>query len=78
MPVDNLSVDSNGDIWAASVLKTFDIVDVINDTFNKGSPTTIFKIHGTMGGKCSEANFVSGATVVVFDSAPGRLFAGGI
>lgn len=61
------------------------LIDAINDPFNKGSPTTTFKIHRTVDGmyqvtkvlEDGEAKFVSGATVAVFDSATGRLFVGG-
>lgn len=86
MPIDNLSVDSNGDIWAVGITKMFDLMDFIGDPFNKVSPATVFKIHKTSGGKYEhtkaledgEAKFVNGATVAVFDTATKRLFIGGM
>ncbi|CAI6339826.1 unnamed protein product [Periconia digitata] len=85
MAADNLSVDSNGDIWAVGIPKVFDLVDSIVDPFNKESPSTIFKIHKSRDGKYKftkvledrDARFVASATIAVFDSLRGRLFIGG-
>jgi hypothetical protein len=51
MPVDNLSMDSNGEIWAAGILKMFELIESIGDPFNKHSPATVFKIRKTSVGK---------------------------
>jgi hypothetical protein len=86
MPVDNLSVDANGDIWTAGFPNMFVTMEAIGDPFNKGSPAAIFKIYKTADGRYEatkvledgEAKFVSGATVAVFDAATERLFIGGM
>ncbi|PVH95126.1 serum paraoxonase/arylesteras-like protein [Periconia macrospinosa] len=85
MPVDNLSVDTNEEIWAVGITKMFDLIDSIGDPFNKGSPTTVFKIHKAPDGKYEtmkvledrEAKFVSSGTIAVFDAATEKLFVGG-
>lgn len=86
MPVDNLSMDSNGEIWAAGTPKMFELIDSIGDPFKKRTPATVFKIRKTSVGKYEttkaledgEAKFVNGATVASFDAATERLFIGGM
>lgn len=85
MTIDNLSVDSNGDIWAVGFPRGLAILDVIAEPFTKTAPSAIFKIRKS-GEKQYEVNkvledgeakFVSAATVAVFDRKTERIFIGG-
>lgn len=44
MPVDNMSVDSNGDIWAAAFPKILDVLFAFRNPREKGFPSTIWRI----------------------------------
>jgi hypothetical protein len=85
MSVDNLSVDSLGDIWAAGIPRMLELIGAIGEPFDRTSPSTVFKIR-RIGEKKYEvdkvledgqAKVVSGATTAVFDRQTERLFIGG-
>ncbi|KAF2797224.1 hypothetical protein K505DRAFT_298745 [Melanomma pulvis-pyrius CBS 109.77] len=86
MPIDNLSVDSNGDIWAAGMTKMLEVMAVMGDPLNRLSTSTVFLIHKTEDGvyettkvlEDGEKKALSGASTVVHDVRTGRLFVGGI
>ena len=86
MPVDNLSVDENGDIWAAAFPKVMRFLDTFGDPHGIDSPSTIWKITRKAEGGYSttkvledrDAGFVAGATVAVHDVRSGKIFVGGM
>ncbi|MCJ1382481.1 hypothetical protein MMC17_005594 [Xylographa soralifera] len=86
MPVDNLSVDKNGDIWAAGIPKAFVFTATFEDPFERKSPSTIWRIRKLKKRKGyevrkiledKEANVMSGATVAIHDVKTGKLFISG-
>ena len=84
MPVDNLSVDENGDIWAAAFSKVLKLLGSFGDPYKVDSPTTLWRIRKVLGGYVTEkvlenadAVVLGGATVVRHDVKTGKLFIGG-
>jgi SpoU rRNA methylase family enzyme len=85
MGLDNLSVDSSGNIWAAGVPRVLELIGAVGEPFDKTSPSTIFRIRKTGERQYEvdkvledgEAKLVSGATTAVFDGQSERLFIGG-
>ena len=84
MPVDNLSVDKSGDIWAAAFPKVLKLLESFGDPYNINSPTTVWRIRKTTDGyttqkilEDAEAAIVGGATVVRHDVKTGKLFISG-
>lgn len=85
MPVDNLSVDSKGGIWAAGMPKMLEVMALMNDPLNALSTSTVFKIDRNEKGAYETKKVLedggkkvlSGATTVVHDVRTGRLFVGG-
>lgn len=85
MPVDNLSVDSSGNLWAAGIPRMLELIDAVGAPFDKSSPSTIFTIRKMDEDKYEvntaladgQANVVSGATTAVFDRRSEKLFIGG-
>lgn len=85
MGLDNLSVDSEGNIWAAGFPRVLDMIASVEKPFEKMSPSTIFRIRkiGELQYEVDkvledgEAKVVSGATTAVFDRRSDRLFIGG-
>lgn len=86
MPVDNLSVDAHGIIWAAGMTKVAETMGAVGDPFNRLSPSTIFQIHKRDDGKYEtskvledrDKRILSGASTAVHDTTTGRLFIGGM
>ena len=84
MPVDNLAVDRNGDIWAAGMPKALDVIASLDDPFGKTAPSTVFKITKTDTGYTSvkiiedkEMKVLTGVTVARHDVQSRRMFFGG-
>ena len=84
MPIDNLSVDPNGDIYAAGFPKIFLLLKSFTDPYNIRSPSTLWRIRKSVSGyevkkilEDKEMNTMSGATIVQHDVKTGRLFIGG-
>ena len=90
MPVDNISVDEDGDIYAAAFPDALQFVRTLADPYQIESPTTIWKFTRSIGsdGKVSYlqqkviedkySQGIGGATIAVHDSKTGRLFLGGM
>ena len=86
MPVDNLSVDQAGDIYAAAFPKILEVVKAFQNPYGRGFPSTIWRIRRVSPGldyevkkilEDGEAKIIQGATVVRHDRKTGRLFMGG-
>lgn len=85
MPLDNLSVDSDGNLWVAALPRMFDTVESIAEPFDKTAPSAIFKISKTEDAQYKveqvladgEGEVLGGATTAVFDRKSDRLFIGG-
>ena len=84
MPVDNLSVDKNGDVWAAAFPKVLQLLKSFSDPSHIDSPTSIWRIRKVQGSyvkqkvlEDAEARIVGSATVVTHDTKTGKLFIGG-
>ena len=87
MPIDNLSVDQNGDIYAAAFPKILKVVRAFKNPYGKGFPSTIWRIRRLGPGMDYEvkkvledgaAKIIQGATVTRHDTKTGRLFLGGM
>ncbi|PSN65490.1 hypothetical protein BS50DRAFT_575481 [Corynespora cassiicola Philippines] len=86
MPTDNLSVDSNGDIWTGSMPKLLEIVAAVEDPLHNLATSTIWKISQDKNGKYTvtkmledkEMKVISAVTTAVHDVKTGRLFLGGV
>ena len=84
MPIDNLSVDRNGDIYAAAFPKILRLLDSFKDPHHVDSPSTIWRIHKAGLSyevkkmlEDREAKTMGGATVARHDAKSGMLFIGG-
>ena len=86
MPIDNLSVDRDGNIWAAGIPKALDARLAFEDPFNFQWSSTIWRIRKLASGKGYEvkkiledrdARFVAGVTTAVHDAKTGRIFTSG-
>ena len=84
MPIDNLSVDVNGDIYAAGFPKIMLLLKSFTDPYNLQSPSTLWRIRKSVSGyevtkllEDREQTTMSGATIVQHDAKTGRLFIGG-
>lgn len=86
MPIDNLSVDKNGDIWGAGFPSMMRTLASIADPWNVDWPTTVWRFQKEQfGGKYTtekviedrEARMVAGATTVQHDVKTRRLFMSG-
>lgn len=85
MPVDNLSVDETGDIYAAGIPKTLKVLEAFKKPYENVSPSTIWRIRKSGSSyqvqkilEDKEAKLISGATIARNDFKTGRLFIGGI
>ena len=84
MPIDNLSLDKNGDIYAAAFPKALKFIKSLSAPYDIDSPSTIWRIR-RVGNKHEvtkvledkEAKILGGATVARHDVKTGRLFMGG-
>ncbi|TVY75620.1 Serum paraoxonase/arylesterase [Lachnellula suecica] len=84
MPVDNLSLDADGDIWASGFPKALEMAASMLDPFNVSPKSTIWRIRKGVEGyevrkmvEDRDAVAISGATTTVHDTLTGRLFIGG-
>lgn len=86
MPVDNLSIDRNGDIFAAGFPKLLKVLDAFKKPYETRSPSTIWRIRRVGLGldyevvkilEDREAKILRGLTIAVHDVKTGRLFLGG-
>jgi hypothetical protein len=50
MPTDNLSLDVNGDIWAAGLPKALQAVPAAHDPYKAQAPTTVWRVSKTPEG----------------------------
>ncbi|KAH8781894.1 serum paraoxonase/arylesterase-like protein [Hyaloscypha finlandica] len=50
MPIDNLSLDVNGDIWAAGLPKALQAVPAAHDPYKAQAPTTVWRVSKTPEG----------------------------
>lgn len=87
MPVDNLSVDRNGDIWAAAISKPLDVGSALADTYNFAFRSTIWRIRNLEPDlgyevkkmlEAKEAKILGGATTAEHDVDIGRLYISGV
>ncbi|KAH7121299.1 hypothetical protein B0J11DRAFT_590347 [Dendryphion nanum] len=88
MPVDNLSVDANGDIWAAGLTKLLEIMAAVADPLNEVATSTVWRIRarrGASGGyevtkalEDGEKKILSMVSTAVHDVRTGRLFLGSV
>lgn len=79
--IDNLSVDANGDIWAAAFPAALAIFKVYEDPYNSVAPTTVLRVRKVDGKyvvdkaiEDGEGEFLPATTTVVHDAKTGRLF----
>ena len=85
MPIDNLSVDKVGDIYAAAFPDPLILLKSLEDPYNLDAPSTIWRIR-KVGSKYDihkvledkEAKIMGGATIARHDVKTGRLFIGGM
>ena len=85
MPIDNLNLDKDGNLWGASFPKMLDFVAASRNPYKRNSPTAVWRIRkGAEGGYVTEkvvedreGKVVGGATVAVHDVPTGRIFTGG-
>jgi hypothetical protein len=84
MPIDNLSVDPNGDVWVAGLPKALEAVPAAGDPFNKKTPTTIWRVTRTPEGyktikvlEDRDMKVLEQISTVQHDFKTGRLFIGG-
>lgn len=84
-PIDNLSQDANGDIFAAVLPKAGQTVASMKDPFNLNPPSAVVKItKDDEGGwtwtkviEDANGDVLPGSTVAIHDSKTGRLFLSG-
>jgi hypothetical protein len=84
MPVDNLAVDSKGDIYAAGMPKILELMETLDDPFNKFALSTVFRISKSPKGyvhekvvEDKERRVLSGVGTARHDAKTGRIFMGG-
>ncbi|CAK4031517.1 unnamed protein product [Lecanosticta acicola] len=87
-PIDNLSQDGNGDIWAAAIPKLSRLLESFENPMGVVSPATVFRIRRRKhaGGEWEvekvledrDAEVLPGATTAVHDVKTGRIFLSGI
>lgn len=85
-PVDNLSEDQNGDVWAAVFPHALGLFEHMKYPWGDSVPASaVFRISRTAGGGYSamkvledrDGEVLPGSTTVVHDAATGRLFLSG-
>jgi len=88
-PIDNLSEDAEGDIYAATMPKVLDGLGAFDDPFNAPTPAAaVHRVRRIKGGKEYEYQIVKvvedakgevlpGTTTVIHDAKKGRLFLSG-
>ncbi|KAF6845312.1 serum paraoxonase arylesterase [Colletotrichum musicola] len=85
--IDNLSVDANGDIWAAVFPRGIEILQASKDPLNARVKSAVIRIRRRVGDEPyewekviedGEAEVLPGSTTVVHDAKTGRLFFSGV
>lgn len=81
MPLDNLSLDANGDIWAAGLPKALIAVKAAHNPFKKQAPTTVWRVSKTDEGyktfkvlEDRDSKVLTQIATVQHDVKTGRLF----
>jgi hypothetical protein len=81
MPIDNLSVDANGDIWAAALPKALKAIKAAHNPFTHKTPTTVWRISKTPDGyktfkvlEDRDSKVITQIGTVQHDVKTGRLF----
>jgi hypothetical protein len=89
-PIDNMSMDQRGDIYAASFPKILDVVEAFENPYDKGFPSTIWRIRRLLADtnewnyeikkiiEHQDSEIINGATVAIHDAKTGRLFMSGM
>lgn len=85
MPLDNIAIDLNGDLWVPGFPDGFQLLKWMEDPPNARLPATVWKIKTAENGEFevkkivedAEARVLNAVTVVRHDVATGRLFMGG-
>jgi hypothetical protein len=84
-PIDNLSQDSNGDIWAAGIPKGLDTLRAFGDPLNIVAASAVFRVRRGLDGwevvkvlEDRDGEILPGATTVVHDVKSGRIFVSGV
>lgn len=80
--IDNLSVDSNGDVWVAAFPIGLDIMKAYKDPYNAHPPSAALRIRKVEGAKYevdkviedAEGEVLPVSTTVIHDAKTGRLF----
>jgi arylesterase/paraoxonase len=87
MPVDNLSIDENGDIWVAAFPVGVVLLMATDNPLEVDVPSAVFRIRKVKGEEAYEVKMVlediegktlPGSTGVVHDAKTGKLFLGGV
>jgi len=90
MPIDNLTIDTNGDIFVAGFPKILGLVAALADPINVNCASTVFRIRRTIDGEGKavhevtkvlediEAKVLPCSTVAVHDAKTGRFFLGSV
>jgi hypothetical protein len=81
MPLDNLSLDANGDIWAAGLPKALVAVKAAHNPYKKQAPTTVWRVSKTDEGyktfkvlEDRDSKVLTQIATVQHDVKTGRLF----
>lgn len=81
MPIDNLSLDANGDIWAAGLPKALQAIPAAHDPFKAKAPTTVWRISKTAEGHKTfkvledrDMKVITQIATIQHDVKTGRLF----
>lgn len=84
MPIDNISVDINGDIWVAGLPKALKSIPASSNPFTKTSPASVWCVTKTPEGykkvkvlEDREMKILNQVSTVQHDVKTGRLFMGG-
>ena len=83
-PVDNLSVDKNGDLWAGGLPQIYKWTQSSTDPFGVKCPGAAMRIKKLKGGGYEvdtivedDGTVLPGSTIAVHDAQTGRIFMGG-
>jgi len=90
MGVDNLSIDSNGDIFGAGFPKPLQLIQALKDPQNENCPSTVLRIRRLAEGQGKgtyevtkalediEAKVLPCSTIAVHDAKTGKFFLGSV
>ncbi|KAE9372007.1 calcium-dependent phosphotriesterase [Stipitochalara longipes BDJ] len=81
MPLDNLSVDANGDIWASGLTKALQAIPAAHNPFKAQAPTTVWRVSKTPEGyktfkvlEDRDKKVLTQISTIQHDVKTGRLF----